>query len=480
MAPRAIALALAVPLGGVLLAAAAGPWPVVVLLTLSWVVFLLQAFSGRSARAFIAYGRLRQRLLWGKGARPNGERRTIPVARRSPGATSLAWANEGWARADGELLGLDLLDRTYDVTAFGWSARADGDPPVTLELLPAIPHDDGLTLRGLGELLKPFDVVRAGASYDGTTLQALDARAAGGPAVICYEWENVVANYGHVRHPIRERAIREADHFCASSTTARAVLELDGVEPDRITIVPPAVEIPRHSAAERAALRAEGRAHWGLGDDDLVLLFMGRAVWEKGLHTIAAAAATLAHSPAPGAARVRWLVAGEGPYLEQVRAILERYDAQEAVRFAGPVAGRGRQRAYACADALVLPSLPHVRWLEQFGRVIPEAFAYGLPVIGSDSGEIGEVVGDAGILVAAGDHLGLAAAALSLTDPARHSALAARARARLAAEYTLERYVELTTEAIERALAHRRSAGAGAGLTPTALGAPRSASSRPR
>jgi glycosyltransferase involved in cell wall biosynthesis len=466
MTPRPIALALAMPLAGVLLAAVAGPWPVIVVLTLIWGVFLLQAFSGRSARAFVAYGRMRQRLLWGRAARPQGERRTIPVPRRSPGAPTLAWANEGWARADGELLGLDLLDRTYDVTAFGTTARASGDPPVTLELLPAIPHDDGLMLRGLIELLKPFDIVRAGASYDGTTLQALDARAAGGPAVLCYEWENIVANYGHVRHPIRERAIREADHFCASSTTARAVLELDGVEPERITIVPPAVEIPRHGAAERAALRAEGRARWGLSEADLVLLFMGRAVWEKGLHTIAAAAATLVRSPSPDAARVRWLIAGDGPYLGQVRTILERYDAQEAVRFSGQVAGAGRQCAYACADALVLPSLPTVRWLEQFGRVIPEAFAYGLPVIGSDSGEIGEVVGDAGILVAAGDHLALAEAALALTDPTRHSALSARARARLAAEYTLERYVELTAQAIELALAHRR--GASKLLTATA------------
>jgi glycosyltransferase involved in cell wall biosynthesis len=477
MAPRPIALALAVPLGGVLLAAVAGPWPVIVVLTLVWGVFLLQAFSGRSARAFLSYGRMRQRLLWGAAAHPQGTRRTIAVPRRSAGATALAWSNDGWARADGDLLGLDILDRTYDVTAFGTPPRAHGDPPVTLELLPAIPHDDGITLRGLTELLAPFDVVRAGASYDGTTLQALDARAAGGPAVICYEWENVVANYGHVRHPIRERALREADHFLASSSTARAVLELDGVDPQRITVVPPAVEIPQHSESERATLRAEGRARWGFGETDLVLLFMGRAVWEKGLHTLAAAAAALARSPAPEAGRVRWLVAGEGPYLDRVREILARYDAQEAVRFAGQLAGSGRQSAYACADALVLPSLPTERWLEQFGRVIPEAFAYGLPVVGSNSGAIGEVVADAGILVAPGDHLALARAAAALTDPDLHGALADRARARLAAEYTIERCMELTAHAIELALEHRRRS-AGAPRTATTFSALRSAPSR--
>jgi glycosyltransferase involved in cell wall biosynthesis len=477
MAPRPIALALAAPLVGVLLAAVAGPWPVIVLLTLVWVVFLLQAFSGRSARVLVTYGRIRHTLLWGARARPHGGRRTIAVPRRSPGATALAWSNDGWARADGDLVGLDLLDRTYDVTAFGTPARAHGHPPVTLELLPAIPHDDGLTLRGLTELLASFDVVRAGSSFDGTTLQALDARAGGGPAVICYEWENVVANYGHVRHPIRERAIREVDHFLASSNTARAVLELDGVEPERITIAPPAVEIPPHSASERAVLRAEGRARWRLEDTDLVLVFMGRGVWEKGLHTLAAAAATLVHSPSPDARRVRWLVAGDGPYLDRVREILGRYNAREAVRFAGQVAGSRRQFAYACADALVLPSLPTDRWLEQFGRVIPEAFAYGLPVVGSDSGAIGEVVGDAGILVAPGDHLGLARAAVALTDPEVLGALADRARARLAAEYTVERCMELTAQAIELALERRRRS-AGAPRTATAWSTLRSAPSR--
>jgi glycosyltransferase involved in cell wall biosynthesis len=174
---------------------------------------------------------------------------------------------------------------------------------------------------------------------------------------------------------------------------------------------------------------------------------------------------------------VRWLVAGDGPYLDRVREILARYDAQEAVRFAGQLAGSGRQSAYACADALVLPSLPTERWLEQFGRVIPEAFAYGLPVVGSDSGAIGEVVGDAGILVAAGDHLALARAAAALTDPDLHGTLADRARARLAAEYTIERCMELTAHAIELALEHRRRS-AGAPRTATAFSALRSAPSR--
>jgi starch synthase len=446
----ALALALVVPIVAAL-ASLTVPWVIAILATIVWWLFLLQAFSGRSAGAYVRYGRLRYGLLTAR-RRPQGERRTIAVQRRSPGARTLAWSHDGWAHADGHLLGLDQLDRMFDVTAFGTQSRARGTPPVTLELLPARPYHDGITLVGLTESLRPFDAVWAGGSYDGTTLQALDARRGGGPAVICYEVENIAANYGHLRHPIRERAVREVDHFCAISEAARAVLQLDGVEPERISVVPPVVETPSYSAAARAELRAAGRERWHLAADDVVLLFMGRAVWEKGLHTIAAAAATVAQDPQ--LQRVRWLIAGEGDYLDEARRIAEHYGAASAMRFVGSVVGDDRHTAYASADVLLLPSLPSRRWLEQFGRVIPEGFAFGLPVVGSASGAIPEVVGDAGIIVPPGGHLELARAVAQLCDAERREELSARALSRLE-HYSVERFVERISAAVEHALRHR-------------------------
>ena len=49
-------------------------------------------------------------------------------------------------------------------------------------------------------------------------------------------------------------------------------------------------------------------------------------------------------------------------------------------------------------DVLVLPSQSRQFWKEQFGRVLIEAMACGTPVIGSDSGEIPNVIGDAGLV----------------------------------------------------------------------------------
>jgi glycosyltransferase involved in cell wall biosynthesis len=54
-------------------------------------------------------------------------------------------------------------------------------------------------------------------------------------------------------------------------------------------------------------------------------------------------------------------------------------------------------------DLLCAPSLTTARWREQFGRMLIEAFACGIPVVASSSGEIPHVLGDAGIVVPEGD-----------------------------------------------------------------------------
>jgi glycosyltransferase involved in cell wall biosynthesis len=63
---------------------------------------------------------------------------------------------------------------------------------------------------------------------------------------------------------------------------------------------------------------------------------------------------------------------------------------------------------FACLDVMVLPSLTTPTWKEQFGRVLVEAMACGVPVIGSSSGAIPEVLGEAGLIFPEGDENALA------------------------------------------------------------------------
>jgi glycosyltransferase involved in cell wall biosynthesis len=87
--------------------------------------------------------------------------------------------------------------------------------------------------------------------------------------------------------------------------------------------------------------------------------------------------------------------------------------------------------------ALVLPSLTRPNWKEQFGRVLIEAMACGVPVVGSDSGEIPNVIGEAGLVFPEGDAEALRAALARLRDDRDlWGHLAVAGRARVLAEFT--------------------------------------------
>jgi glycosyltransferase involved in cell wall biosynthesis len=88
-------------------------------------------------------------------------------------------------------------------------------------------------------------------------------------------------------------------------------------------------------------------------------------------------------------------------------------------------------------DVLVLPSRTTAHWKEQFGRVLVEAMSCGVAVVGSSSGEIPHVIGDAGIVVAEGDVAMLRSALLNLLhQPALCHELGQRGRARVLQHYT--------------------------------------------
>jgi glycosyltransferase involved in cell wall biosynthesis len=103
-----------------------------------------------------------------------------------------------------------------------------------------------------------------------------------------------------------------------------------------------------------------------------------------------------------------------GKQSDQSPGILEqlRTDASAGrIEYRGYVADTERQRLYAEASMLVLPSLE-----EGFGMTLVEAMQAGVPVIASDRGALPEVVGEAGILVDPTSAAGIAAAIERLLD----------------------------------------------------------------
>jgi glycosyltransferase involved in cell wall biosynthesis len=166
--------------------------------------------------------------------------------------------------------------------------------------------------------------------------------------------------------------------------------------------------------------------------DAFVIGYLGRLVLYKGLGLLIEALAAL-----PERCRVR--LVGSGPDEAALRRMAQERGVSERVEFAPAVAASEVPRVLAGVDVLVLPSLTQPNWMEQFGRVLIEAMACEVPVVGSDSGEIPHVVGDAGLIVREGDVNALGAALSRLYEDREMRARLARAgRQRVLAQFTQE------------------------------------------
>jgi glycosyltransferase involved in cell wall biosynthesis len=73
-----------------------------------------------------------------------------------------------------------------------------------------------------------------------------------------------------------------------------------------------------------------------------------------------------------------------------------------SIHLAGFVPYAEMPRYYRLSDLFILPSIPNKGWKEQFGYVLAEAMACGVPAAGSDCGAIPEVVGDSDRIFSAG------------------------------------------------------------------------------
>lgn len=167
-----------------------------------------------------------------------------------------------------------------------------------------------------------------------------------------------------------------------------------------------------------------------LGWDTLgppVIGFLGRFVPEKGLDLLRQALDGLV-TP------WRALLVGAGPMESRLRAWATRHG--DRVRICTDVT-HDLVPAYLNAMAvLCAPSQTTPRWREQFGRMIIEAFAAGVPVIGSDSGEIPFILNQAGIVVGEKDVSGWTTAIRDLiVDPRLRAELAERGQQRAADEF---------------------------------------------
>ncbi len=161
--------------------------------------------------------------------------------------------------------------------------------------------------------------------------------------------------------------------------------------------------------------------------------FVGRLVPEKCADLLIRAV----HSLGQSRLNVEMVVIGQGPERQALEALATALGIADRVVFRGVFPSTQMPTLYPLLDVLVVPSRTQANWKEQFGRVIVEAMASGVPVIGSDSGAIPDVIGDGGLIFPEGDHAALTAALRDLAEnPAQRAALAARGRQRVVDHFT--------------------------------------------
>lgn len=204
------------------------------------------------------------------------------------------------------------------------------------------------------------------------------------PFVCCIN-QNILKTYPPPFSWVEAAALRDADYILSCSQEGIDLMtQKKRTRPS--VIVPFGIDVSLFfpSRADKEAVRAS----LGIGADDIVFGYLGRLVPEKGAADMLDALPRVIADAPVLAARLKILIVGAGVEEANLRAQAAALGITDRVVFAGAVPHREAGRYMNAFDVFVIPSRTMPNWKEQFGRVIVEALACEVPVIGSDSGEI--------------------------------------------------------------------------------------------
>lgn len=283
---------------------------------------------------------------------------------------------------------------------------------------------------------EPYNLVTAHAT--------MLARRAKVPTLF-FSWQNLYRRYPPPFNLFERYCYRAAPAAIAGNYDAARVLRRKGFRKS-ISIIPqfgvdPEIYRPR-----------DVRRRAGEGP---VIGYMGRIVAEKGIDTLIEAIARIPSRP-------MLRVIGSGDHRLSLELLAERLGVRDRVRFQRSVPGEQVPEVLSELDVLVLPSRTRTNWKEQFGRILVEAMACEVPTIGSDSGEIPNVIDDAGLIFPEGDAGALAEQIKRvIDDPDYARQLGQAGRERVLAYYTQERIAARTFQVYEEILSQTRNSSYG-------------------
>ncbi len=246
------------------------------------------------------------------------------------------------------------------------------------------------------------------------------------PKALFFSWQNLARRYPPPFRWMERYVLRQADAAIVGNTEAQHVWRAKGFTKSMQVI-------PQFGVDEVAFAPTDAPK-----PPSFVIGYAGRLVSEKRVDMLIEALAAL-----PTA---QLLIFGDGPEAPALHAQAQRLGVLDRIEFRLPVPSTQMPAIYHAMHVLALPSETRPNWKEQFGRVLIEAMACGVPVIGSNSGEIPHVIGEAGSVFAERDGAKLTEALQLQQSPALCRDLAQRGRARVLERFTMQRIADTTVE----------------------------------
>ena len=190
-------------------------------------------------------------------------------------------------------------------------------------------------------------------------------------------------------HLDHERMIHETEAWltyeawkviCCSDYMVSHVRWAFGLPPDKQVMIPNGVNTDVYAEAQSKDL-TQFRRRFALPGERIVL-FVGRLVYEKGVHVLVNAIPKVLEK-----VNAKTVIVGNGYMKEQISGIVKGLRIDQKVMFTGFVDDETLRRLQTCAAVSVVPSL-----FEPFGIVALEAMAAKSPVVVSDTGGLAEIV----------------------------------------------------------------------------------------
>jgi glycosyltransferase involved in cell wall biosynthesis len=208
--------------------------------------------------------------------------------------------------------------------------------------------------------------------------------------------QNIEKRYPPPFRWLERAALRRAAGAYSCNTEAGRILRRKGLEGEW-ALLPLGVDVERFRAPHREPPTAS-----------LSIGFVGRLIRHKGVDVLLGAVALDDRFTAE--------IFGAGPESERLTAMADALGISDRVRFHGHVDEERIPEVYSQVDVVAVPSVPLASWIEQFGRVVVEAQASGVPVVASASGALPDVVRESGLLVPPNDPVALHAALRRFLD----------------------------------------------------------------